>query len=627
MTTQYVLDHDNVRRRPGFSGLSYSEGSDVEARLLQIVSTARRLDTFSPDLRTSITDWPSEYHFSRARHCLLRPLGIRPGDRVLELGCGCGALTRYLGEIGARVTAIEGSMPRARIAARRCHNLPSVSVYCDDLLRFSTSERFDWVLLVGVLEYAPLFSDAAQPVEHYLTTAAQFLAPQGAVVVAIENQVGLKYFNGCEEDHVGVPFFGVEGLYRPGTPATFGRKELHRLIASCGLASLEWFYPFPDYKLPTVILSSRAFSVPRFEVPDLLVRTAARDYSGNALRLFDDALVLSVLHRNGLIEELSNSFLVVAKAGSQAIRSNDPIAWSYAISRHEQFATETSFVPDVERIVVRKALLSPGADDGSASPIGHTVTTAPHPAGRLMIWPILRASASGASAEGMADAFTPWFREVLARAKLQPRSKGMPEDVRFADYTIDGGLIDCTPFNVIDDQGCLQVIDQEWHAPEDVPLGLVACRGVLHSLSMPMHRLRDYDPAHIVSLLCAREDLAVAPDEIDGWLRRELEFLGTVGAPRPHDDAFSTRGPCAGLVPEYARISAEAQNLRDEVAALRQDLNGAHKTIVVLEQSIAVLEQLNQSILASTSWRLTAPLRALRPRGRSRNSDSAGRAS
>ena len=102
-------------RRATISEFAYSDGAEAEARLLGVVSQAKDRGTFSPELAKAINDWPSEYHLSRARHCLVRPLGIRPEDKVLELGSGCGAVTRYLGEIGANVVAVEGSLARARV--------------------------------------------------------------------------------------------------------------------------------------------------------------------------------------------------------------------------------------------------------------------------------------------------------------------------------------------------------------------------------------------------------------------------------------------------------------------------------------------------------------------------------
>src|ERR1039457_3783957 len=174
---------------------SYSDGVGVEERLLSVVSKARDRTTFSQEIAQSIFDWPSEYHFSRVRHCLVRPLDLHPGDRVLELGCGCGAITRYLGEIGTNVVAVEGSLLRARIAAERCRELPNVKIFADDLLEFEMDRQFDWVLLIGVLEYAPAFSSAEDPVVHYLESIRPFLSTQGKLVVAIENKLGLKYFN------------------------------------------------------------------------------------------------------------------------------------------------------------------------------------------------------------------------------------------------------------------------------------------------------------------------------------------------------------------------------------------------------------------------------------------------
>src|SRR5580704_4464684 len=135
--TRYEWDPEfRLYRRTNFREFAYSDGVAVEQRLLDIVRSAADRSTFSIELAEAIIDWPSEYHLSRLRHNLVRRLGIRKDDTVLELGCGCGAITRFLGEVGARVTAVEGSILRARIASERCADLPNVTIVTDDLLQF-----------------------------------------------------------------------------------------------------------------------------------------------------------------------------------------------------------------------------------------------------------------------------------------------------------------------------------------------------------------------------------------------------------------------------------------------------------------------------------------------------------
>ena len=91
--------------RPPFP---YTDGENVEAELLALMRATTDRSVLSPALRAAIRDWPTHYHLSPRRANLLRPLGgwLR-GRAVLEVGAGCGAITRYLGECGARVVALE----------------------------------------------------------------------------------------------------------------------------------------------------------------------------------------------------------------------------------------------------------------------------------------------------------------------------------------------------------------------------------------------------------------------------------------------------------------------------------------------------------------------------------------
>jgi hypothetical protein len=144
------------------------------------------------------------------------------------------------------------------------------------------------------------------------------LAPTGRLVVAIENKLGLKYFNGCAEDHVGIPFHGLQGLYGDRSPRTFGRAELAGRIRDAGLPEIKFFYPFPDYKLPRVVLTDAALADPQFDAAGTLAYLQARDDGGPPHRLFDEALVAREVARNGVLGDLSNSFLVVAARESMA---------------------------------------------------------------------------------------------------------------------------------------------------------------------------------------------------------------------------------------------------------------------------------------------------------------------
>ena len=46
-----------------------------------------------------------------------------------------------------------------------------------------------------------------------LKKAFKLLSKNGLLIIAIENRLGLKYFNGCREDHAGKLFHGVEDMY------------------------------------------------------------------------------------------------------------------------------------------------------------------------------------------------------------------------------------------------------------------------------------------------------------------------------------------------------------------------------------------------------------------------------
>ena len=220
----------------------YSDGEQTEQYLKQVLGGAKDLSSRSPELQSKIKDWPSEYHLSSDRSNLLRGLDFSGISNALEFGSGCGAISRYLGEQGIQVDAIEGSSVRAELGKMRCRELDNVSVINANYNDLDLPKgHYDLVLFIGVIEYARKFcpgeSTDRSAALTILKMARTLISDSGAVLVAIENRLGLKYILGHHEDHYSKRYVGIHDY--PDSPgiATYSELEWSDIIEEAGFVS------------------------------------------------------------------------------------------------------------------------------------------------------------------------------------------------------------------------------------------------------------------------------------------------------------------------------------------------------------------------------------------------------
>ncbi|PWB67953.1 MAG: hypothetical protein C3F15_17270 [Holophagae bacterium] len=459
----------------------YSDGS--EGRILEILAGASDRSSDSDELAAAITNWPSRYHLSRQRANLLRPLRLGAGLRILEIGAGTGVLSRYLGETGARVVALEGNIERARATALRCAGLGTVEVVCGSLASFDDPEGFDLVCMVGVLEYAASRAGGSTGHRVFLSRAAALRRPGGALLLAIENQIGVQYLLGYREDHLGLPWIGVEDY--PGSHGirTFTRRALQRMLAEAGMPAQTWLYPFPDYKLPAVVLTDALYGLP--EAPDIVDQLVRRPAGASTPRdlLCDDRRGHRVLVEAGLGPDVANSFLVIAAAdGTVPTVLPDPavLAWRLGHDRRRGWQRHLELRRSGGGLTIRTP--PGGSSEAPARPgwlVHDPAKDEPYFAGRTLEQLALDACHRRDTA-ALGGTLVTW-RGFLDQ-QLLPAGRGDDDAHPFAPGgdgpRLPGEFLDAALSNFVLDGDDLHFIDREWQAQGGVGRDLVMARAL-----------------------------------------------------------------------------------------------------------------------------------------------------
>lgn len=304
------------------TGFSYSDGDQEENYIHSVLSSAQDISSWSEELESRIVDWASEAHLSSKRPNILRGIDFTGIDSVLEIGSGCGAISRYVGEQKVALDAVEGSARRAEVTRIRCRDLDNVNVInvpFDNLIL--PKSYYDMALLVGVLEYAGKYAEEGMSpeaaAEAMLQRILTSLKPDGVLIVAIENRIGFKYLAGASEDHFGVPYVGLSGYPEYDSAVSRGKKGIatwdknqwQTMLASLSVA-YEFCYPFPDYKLPESILSDAFISSAKFPWC-CLNRVSSRDYTAVWKSTMDESLFWETVSSAKAFDKFANSFLIV----------------------------------------------------------------------------------------------------------------------------------------------------------------------------------------------------------------------------------------------------------------------------------------------------------------------------
>lgn len=328
----------------------YCDG-DVEDELLEIVKSQGE-----EEFRKIIEErakWPILYHLSPLRENIVDWIPMEKDAKVLEIGSGCGAITGKLAQKAGSVTCIELSKKRSLINAYRHQDCDNVTIYVGNFqdIEPELPGDFDYICFIGVFEYGQSYIGTKNPYVDWLRMMRGHLKEGGRIIIAIENKLGLKYFAGCMEDHLGTYFSGIEDYAAGGGVRTFVRGRLERILEESGLQEYSFYYPYPDYKFMSAVYSDERLPKPG-ELYDNL-----RNFDRDRMLLFDEKQAFDGIVKDGLFPVFSNSYAVVIGPEMEIKYAK------YSNDRAKEYAIRTELGITEGKPVIRKWALSQAAKE------------------------------------------------------------------------------------------------------------------------------------------------------------------------------------------------------------------------------------------------------------------------
>lgn len=476
----------------------FSEYHDARDRhIFTSLKKIHDLSSLSGEYAQYIKDQYSRDHFSRRRTNVLEAVeDILPRDAtVLELGSGCGAITRWLGEHFRKVDSLEENILKATITRYRTKDLDNVTLYCGDLCATGFEGQYDLIVIVGSLEQhascESICSDPKKACSALLNRVCHALKDDGILLIASENKLGAKSLSGSRDTRIARAFEGSIGDPDKGA-ATFSRNELGTLLSQSGFEYFQFYHLFPDYILAETIIPEKDETLSLY--PDNWVKTPFEEYSDDSYPLFPDTLFLKTVTETGLLWHFSNSFLVLASRSENVnltagwlIRRYHNYDERAQVFHHTITLTGENSPSGKKQYRIYRAPMTGGVSVHHNDRYSFELMNSEYVPGRSLAHEIPRALFSQSPEEELMKIIRLLYDDLILHFSTGERDDdGYPR--------IRGEAIDFTFWNLIVSEGPrLVCIDKKWRSQSPIPVDFVMFRNLLHifALVKPFTRNKD----------------------------------------------------------------------------------------------------------------------------------------
>lgn len=295
--------------------------------------------TLNQQLMVARQDWEITNALSIVATNSVEWLPIRKDERVLEIGGKYGNITEMLSNKAGEVWTLENDFIKCQMIEGRTGvnaNTTALLGCIEDIAELNI--KFTKIYVVGVLNSIDDYLSSEDfnglsAQEYALKKLTDLLEDKGELIIADDNRLGMKYFNGARLSSRESAFAQIEKGNADNNRYLFSKKEIENILKGMSPKfEYKFYYPYPDYKYCDIIFSDGR--LPNKNELDC-DSYCWEEYGYNSFR---DSKVFNSFIDEGLFDRFSNSFLVVI---STEEKSDLPVYVKYSNDRNYKFQIKT----------------------------------------------------------------------------------------------------------------------------------------------------------------------------------------------------------------------------------------------------------------------------------------------
>lgn len=260
---------------------------------------------------------------SEARKNIISFYPIGKKEKVLEIGANFGEITEELCKKAQKVVSIESKLEKAEAVAKRHCKLDNLEVFAGELKDIELKDKFDYIILIGNLNYK-------KDIDVMLEQCEKYLNENGKLVIAINNNFVDEYLMKFKSNQI----LAIDkSTIKNSEFIEIG--ELEKKLEKKKFIN-KLYYPMPDYIFTNAIYSDEF--LPNEE------HVSSRywemfDGKKEKYNYIEKAKLKEIVKKDErLFKFFTNSYLIIAQKGIQNVSAK---AVTYGMFRNKDFRIKT----------------------------------------------------------------------------------------------------------------------------------------------------------------------------------------------------------------------------------------------------------------------------------------------